>query len=310
MLAVFEAAARHLSFTRAAAELHVTQAAVSRRVRELEDRLGLPLFRRLHRRVELTPAGTRLAARLGEALDLVSTAVAEIAGDGGAPARSLVLSVEPAFAAKWLLPRLAGFRARHPGIDLSVDSDPALATLGPRGADLAIRHAETAQAWPGTNAVPLAEVWAGPVLAPRLLASGPPLASPADLAAHVHLGDEEDWSSWVRWYAQAGQPGIGFRRGSRLSDHALVLDAAVRGHGVALGSALLAAEELGRGDLVAPRLGDPVRIGAYWLVAPAAAGAANPATSAFASWVTAEARAGLPDVPALIPSRHRSPMRD
>src|SRR3546814_1000263 len=136
-LRAFEAAARLGGFSRAADELHVTHAAVSRHVRGLEDRLGVLLFRRLHKAVVLTDAGRRYQARLTEAFDLIAAATEALAAAGS---EVLSLSVEPAFAARWLVPRLGRFYARHPGIELDIDPTPRIVDFRRDAVDLAIRY--------------------------------------------------------------------------------------------------------------------------------------------------------------------------
>ena len=181
-LAVFDAAARHLSFTKAASERFLTQSAVSRQVAALEDELGVALFRRRHRALDLTDDGRRLAAAVDAALAGLRDAVASIR----APGRREVLAVTttPGFAALWLIPRLSAFVALQPGVDVRIDASLQRRALAAEGFDLAIRYGRVG-ALEGT---PLFEESVLPVCAPALLRrAAPPLREPADLRAHTLL---------------------------------------------------------------------------------------------------------------------------
>lgn len=278
----FEAAGRLGSFSRAAEELFVSQAAISRQVRELEALLGRPLFERRHRRVELTEAGRRLLARLTASFDAVDRALE--AARAAAPATVLRVSVEPSFAALWLVPRLDAFRRARPDVDVSVESDSRLVEFRANGVELAIRYALVDTAWPRVEARRLAGVVMAPVVSPERLAAGPPLAAPVDLARHVLL-HEESRSGWARWFEAAGAAAAAPERGPLYADGGLTLQAAVRGHGVALADLRLAAEEIAAGRLVQP-FPAAVECGAYWLVAPDLSALAEPA-AAFAAWLEA-----------------------
>lgn len=258
-LRVFEAAARRLSFTRAAIELHLTQAAVSRQIRQLEEALGQQLFVRLHRRVELTPVAERLAADLSQSFTQIARSVAQVRGE---TRERLRLSVEPAFAARWLLPRLPRFVAGEPQIDIEVESTEILRDVG-SDTDLAIRYAWTRQR-PQRGAIQLAEISVFPVLAPSLLRPGHELRAPRDLLQHTLLHEDEG-RSWEEWFGAAGLEGIPIPRRMRFNDVALVLQAAVNGHGVALGDDLLAADDLRAGRLLKP-FEVQAFCGSYWLL--------------------------------------------
>ena len=259
-LRVFETAARRLSFTRAAVELHLTQAAVSRQIRQLEEALDQPLFVRLHRRVELTSAGERLAADLSHSFTQIARSVAQVRGE---TRERLRLSVEPAFAARWLLPRLPRFVAGEPQIDVEVDSTEILRELGSE-TDLAIRYLEGSRQRPQRSAVMLADISMFPVLARSLLRPGQELQAPRDLLQYPLLHEDED-RSWQAWFRAAGLDGIAIPRRMRFNDVALVLQAAVNGHGVALGDPLLAGDDLKAGRLLKP-FEVSARCGAYWLL--------------------------------------------
>jgi len=282
-LKAFEAAARHQSFTRAADELFVTQAAVSRQIRELEEALGRPLFHRLHRRVELTEAGAMLASATTHAFEGIEAAVLRIGG--GTPESLLQISVEPPFAMQWLLPRLGRFNQRHPEIDVVLDPDFDLVDLSGSGAELAIRYSDDETSWPGTESHPLAEIWGAPVLAPSLLAQGPPLETPADLV-HYTLLHEEDREYWARWFREAGLPDLAVRRGPVFRDATLAIEAAVLGQGVVLGDPILTGDDVAAGRLAQP-LAQIACFGAYWLVTPEG-GPQSPGAIAFARWLLEE----------------------
>jgi LysR family transcriptional regulator, glycine cleavage system transcriptional activator len=225
-LHVFETTARRLSFTRAAAELHLTQAAVSRQIRQLEEALEQPLFIRMHRRVELTPVGERLAADLSHSFMQIARSVAQARGE---TRERLRLSVEPAFAARWLLPRLPRFVASEPQIDVEVDSTEIMRELGSE-TDMAIRYIEGPRRSPQRSAILVEEVAMFPVLAPSLLRPGQSLRTPEDLLQFPLLHEDED-RSWQAWFRAAGLPGISIPRRMRFNDVALVLQAAANGHG-------------------------------------------------------------------------------
>lgn len=280
-LRIFEAAARHLSFTVAATELHVTQAAVSRQVRELESHLGLPLFVRLHRRVELTENGRKLASELASSFAAIARSVDEVRGQ---KRQSLRLSVEPAFAARWLMPRLSRFISQHSDVDLDIESSPLLREVG-RETDLAIRHMDGPPRRMQANTLLLAEITCYPVAAPTLLGKGKALRRPADLARFLLL-HEDDGRYWQRWLQVAEAGDLGPAQRVRLNDVALVIQGAVDGQGVALGDDLLAGDDLRAGRLV--KMFDiELRAGAYWLLGPAAE-QRTAAQRAFIDWLRRE----------------------
>lgn len=280
----FEAAGRHLSFSRAAEELFVTQAAISRQIRELETFLQQPLFVRYHRRVELTDAGQKLLGQLIKSFDDIDKRLSELAAK---PAQSVVsVSVEPSLAASWLVPRLNRFRLLRPDIDVSLDVDPRLIDFRSDQAELALRFSAHNTSWPRSEAEQLAPVIDSPVLSPGLIASGPALECPADLRRYTLL-HEENRQGWARWFEAAGAAeDVAAARGPLLADAALSKQAAMLGHGVALGDLLLVREELATGTLVKP-FETNVVCGAYWLVAKSLRKLSEPA-EAFADWIRAE----------------------
>ena len=279
-LRTFEAAGRLASFTLAADELAVSQAAVSRQVKELEADLGKPLFERRHRSVRLTPAGQALLDVLSRSFDAMDASLAEIRGRRGGGL--LEISAEPSFAACWLVPHLDDFQTEHPEIDVTVESDGRLIEFRTLEAEVAIRYGENAKAWPRTEADHLADVDMVPVMMPCLLADGPPLDTPADLLAYTLL-HEENRGAWQRWFAAAGLPDASLGRAQIFTEGNLVLQAALRGHGVALVDRAFAAEDIAEGRLVQP-FDLSIRYGAYWLVARSFK-RLSPEAQAFRAWL-------------------------
>ncbi len=194
----------------------------------------------------------------------------------------LEISAEPSFAACWLVSHLEDFRAGHPEIDVAVDSDMRLIEFRTHEAEIAIRHGMDAKAWPRTEVDLVAEVDLVPVIAPALLASGPPLSEPADLLAHTLL-HEENRSVWERWFAAAGVEGVPLGRAQIFAEGNLVLQAVLRGHGVALVDRFLAAEDIAAGRIVQP-FDLSIRHGAYWLVARSFK-RLSPEARAFRQWL-------------------------
>lgn len=280
----FESAGRLLSFSRAAEELFVTQAAISRQIRELEALLGTKLFHRHHRAVTLTEPGARLLDRLSETFDAIADAVDEATS---APiVTELVVSAEPGFAACFLVPRLGRFRAARPDVEVEVLADPHIIEFRASRVDLAIRYDHGGAAdWPRVDAEPLMTSQVTPVVAPSLIESGPPIRKPADLLRYTLLHDDER-AGWTTWLEAAGVEGLPQTRGPVFNDHALVIQMALRGQGVALGDMPLLSEDIAAGRLIAPF---PLTIGtgAYWIVAPDL-GDLVPAAAAFADWLKAE----------------------
>lgn len=282
----FEAAGRHLSFSKAAEELFVSQAAISRQVRELEETVGQPLFTRLHRSVTLTAAGQELLAQLTQSFDAIDLKLSNIQTK---PGDAIVrVSAEPFFGGSWLMPRLNRFQEATPGIDVAVDVNPRLVEFRTHEADLAIRYSATQKSWPRTQARHLIDSIASPMLSPVLLARSAPLVTAADLAGYTLL-HEENRDGWSRWFEAAGVGSATAQRGPIFPDGALATRAASLGHGVALGDLFLNEAELKSGELLQPF---PISIpfGSYWLVAPDFEALSAP-VKAFADWLIAAAAA-------------------
>ncbi len=289
----FEAAARHLSFTKAAKELFVTQAAVSHQIKALETALGVQLFRRFNRRLMLTDAGQAYLPPLREALDGIAAATERLraAEETGA----LKVSVLPSFAAKWLLPRLSRFRERHPEFDVQVSANSALVDFARDQVDIAIRY--------GFGRYPDHEVefFMGdrifPVCSPRLLAEGPPLQEPRDLRHHTLLHDADalatESESWRVWLEAAGVADVDASRGPGFSDSSMLLQAAIDGQGVALGRSALAALDLEAGRLVQP-FGPSIPSNLNYFIVTPQGGGERPKARLFHDWLLEEAAAAQP----------------
>lgn len=289
-LRAFEAAARHLSFNAAAAELHVTPAAISHQVKALEADLGVKLFRRFNRAVRLTDAGQACLPELREAFDRLAEAVARArrADTGGI----LTVSASPALAAKWLVPRLEKFRAAYPDIDLRVDAAMHLVDFAREDVHVGLRYGRGI--YPGLHTELLLRSAVFPVCAPALLEGAHPLRTPEDLKHHTLIHDETpaldpscpDWTMWLR---AAGVTAVDASRGLRFNQAALALDAAIGGRGVGLARDVFAADDLAAGRLVRPFVGaTPVDFAVYVVTPPAYL--ALPKVKAFLAWLLAEAK--------------------
>ena len=279
----FEAAARHLSFSRAADELRVTHGAVSRAVRNLEDHLGMQLMIRATRSVRLTPIGASYAAEIRDALEHLAAATSAATGQSSG---ILSVSTIDSFAARWLMPKLSRFRRAHGDIDVRVAVSERLANFASDGIDIAIRCG--CGQYPGLSAELLMNEDHFPVCSPKLLKGRHPLRTPADLARHTLLHDvfTVDWAVWLH---SAGIDNVDPHRGPTFlsSDHAIL--AAVQGEGVALGRSALVADDLAAGRLVRPfELSLPAGF-AYYVVYPPRA-LHRPNVKAFRDWLMAEIR--------------------
>jgi LysR family glycine cleavage system transcriptional activator len=291
-LRAFECAARHGSFQQAAEELCVTPAAISQQIRLLEQDLAVELFTRHHRRVALTEAGRRMAGPLHAAFNAIHQAVAHATHEQS----SLRVSTIASFASKCLVPRLHRFQAAHPGVQIQVDVDDHFAGLGQGGVDLAIRYGPGR--YPGLFVEALAAAPMFPVCRPDLL-KGPKgrLREPADLRFHNLLRDRAaearsgvpDWNVWL---TAAGVAAAGLLRGPVFDSAYLAQDAAIAGHGVALGVGPFVADDLVHGRLVqpfGPRLNNRYRL---WMVCQPAR-RDDPVIRSFREWLAGEMRAAM-----------------
>lgn len=283
-LRAFEAAARHLSFTRAAEELNVTQAAISHQVKALEERLGAPLFRRFNRALMLTDEGQTLFPTVRDALDTLADAADRLSARN--TSGPLTVSTLPSFAVKWLVPRISRFQDRHPDIDLRIAASEKLVDFARDGIDVGVRFG--AGRWSGLRSDLLTEEEVTPMCSPAL---APRLNRPIDLS-HVTLLHEETmplsgFPDWAAWLAAAGVKEVDPSHGPRFSHTHLVLQAAIDGRGVALGQVVLAADDLATGRLVAPfPLTLPTGYAHYVVCPPVAAD--RPKIKVFREWVIEE----------------------
>jgi LysR family glycine cleavage system transcriptional activator len=296
-LRAFEAAARNLSFLKAGEELAVTPGAISQQVRGLEQQIGVPLFRRLARGVLLTDAGQLYARQIGQLFDGIAAATEEARRDSGATSLRVVTGTS--FAARWLIPRLGTFRSANPTITLRVVADDAIETLAAEEADVGIHYGPGKT--PGLESVFLFSEDIFPVCSPKLLAGPVPLASLEDLGRHSLLDDEPDGIydpnlTWRHWLKSVGAGHIEPPPGVRFSYTHMALQAAAAGHGVALGTSVLGADDLIAGTLVRPLEEFTTSKFAYWLVATPAA-AEWPKVKAFRDWVMSETRRFLANDP-------------
>ncbi len=284
-LRAFEAGARHLSFTKAAEELFVTQAAVSHQVKLLEQDLGVALFRRLTRKLALTAEGRRLMGPVGEALDTLAEAAEALrAGSGGG---TLTLSLTPSFGVQWLSMRIGRFWTAHPEIDLRLQHSIHLVDFARDEVDAAVRWGDGV--WPGVEAVYLMRAGIVPVCSPALCEGPPALNVPDDLRHHTLL-HERDYTEWAQWLAVAGAREVDARRGPIIDESAVVLQAAIDGQGVALTSEGIVRSDLDAGRLVKPFDVDLDADNAYYLVAPPRA-FERPNVQAFRDFLLAELEA-------------------
>lgn len=290
LLAAFEAAARHLSFTKAAEERFVTQSAISRQMRALEDELGAALFRRQHRALALTAEGARLFAVCTAVLSQLRGVVREVR----APSQRevLALTTTPGLASFWLIPRLPGFTRAHPGIDVRLDATFEMRELSREGFDLAIRYARAekvaGQALFGETVLP--------VCSPQLLRHLP-LAAPQDLAAHTLLQMEPSVSvsgggmlvEWEPWLQAMGLADLEPAARLSMSGYNEVVVAAVAGQGVALGRRPLVDGLLREGRLVAPLAAKTMATPRSYILVVDPAARARPAVRALEAWLLAQA---------------------
>jgi LysR family glycine cleavage system transcriptional activator len=282
-LRAFEAAGRHGSFSRAAEELNVTHAAISHQMRGLEEELGQPLFHRTGRAVELTDAGRTLLPVLSLALDQLADGWAQTKGEQGG---TLTVSVEPSFAARWLVLRLGRFHKKHSDIQLRLDPSPDVTDFEREDVDVGVRYGKGA--WSDVIAERLLETTVYPVCAPSLLDGEKPIRAPEDLRFQTLL-HEETTAHWKNWLEAAGVvPGRWASRGPLFVEASLALQAAAAGQGVALANDALAMSDFEEGRLVRLFELEVPDDDAYWLVYPARS-ARKPKVQAFRAWIRDEA---------------------
>lgn len=286
-LRAFEAAGRHLSFTRAASELNVTPAAVSHQIKVLEDYLGVQLFQRRPQGLLLTPAAQQALPAMIDHFSGLAAAVSTLRR--AERERPLTVSVEPTFAAKWLVPRIERFKGRHPGIEVRIDATADLADFRTGDVDVGIRHGHGD--YPGLYVEQLPHQEMFPVCSPALLEADPPLRTPSDLRNHTllhvqwrELGQEDMTANWSTWLQRAGVTDVDPQAGPRYWQEALALQAAIEGHGVALVRSYTAAGDLAAGRLVRPFTHSfPEDFGLFLVCLPQAAETAK--VAAFREWI-------------------------
>ena len=284
----FEAAARHLSFTKAAAELNVTPAAISHQVKVLEDLLEVRLFHRLTRALRLTAAGQAALPTLSQGLDQLALGVEQIRAH--CENNLLTVSVSPAFGAMWLVPRLDRFRNRHQDIEIRIDVTDQLVDLTSDDADVALRYGPGG--YDGVRVERLFSQVNTPVCSPALLAGEQPLRLPHDLRHHtlLHIDWKDAEATWRMWLLAAGLHDIDPARGPRFTMENMAVQAAIDGHGVALVGDILVADELAAGRLVRPfdrSLSTPLTFSYYLLSTVDSAN--QPKVTAFREWLLEEA---------------------
>ncbi|NRN29464.1 transcriptional regulator GcvA [Photorhabdus heterorhabditis] len=283
-LRVFDAAARHLSFTKAAEELFVTQAAVSHQMKSLEDFLGLKLFRRRNRSLLLTEEGQSYYLDIKEIFTSINEATRKLQARSAKGA--LTVSLSPSFAIQWLVPRLSGFNLAYPGIDVRIQAVDREEDKLADDVDVAIFYGRGN--WPGLRTDRLYAEYLLPVCSPTLLTGENPLKTPADLARHTLLHDSSrrDWLAYVRQLDMQQQ--INVQQGPIFSHSAMVIQAAVHGQGVALANNVMARTEIDAGRLVCPFNDVLVSKNAFYLVCHDSQAEVGK-IAAFRQWVLAQA---------------------
>lgn len=294
-LRAFEASARHQSFSAAAQELHVTPAAVGQLVRTLEEWLGVPLFHRSSRgraRLAVTEAAQRALPDLRAGFDRLGLGLERLkeASAGG----TLTVTVSPAFAAKWLLPRIDGFQSAWPDTDLRLDTSLKPVDFVAQRVDVGVRYGTGH--WPGLTADKLMDEEVYPVCSPELLRQPKRLRKPADLAKETLIHDlsmdgHTGFPSWDAWLHKAGVTNVATTRGMKINNSAAVLQAAIEGHGVALARSVMARDDLAAGRLL--RLFPEVEFAsplAYYVVYRAER-SALPGLVTFRDWLLGQAAA-------------------
>jgi LysR family transcriptional regulator, glycine cleavage system transcriptional activator len=264
-LRAFEAAARHLSFTRAAAELNVTQTAISHQIRRLEEQLGLRLFVRRSRALLLTREAQEYLPAVRAAFEDLRLATERLKRPE--KAQLLTVSTMASLAAKWLLPRLAGFQEAHPGIEVRISTSSHLVDFRREEVDVAIRYGRGR--WPGLDARWLMAEDIFPVCSPALLKGAKPLTKPEDLAQHTLIHASPSREDWQLWLTAAGLPkALAARPGLTFDLSLMALQAAMDGLGVALGRSAFVEADIAAGRLVAPfNMKLPAEAG-FYVVAP------------------------------------------
>ncbi|MES2489130.1 MAG: LysR substrate-binding domain-containing protein [Pseudomonadota bacterium] len=301
-LRALEAVARHRSFKRAAEELFVTPAAITHQIKQLEERLGIQLFKRTSQRISLTSEAEAALPLLQKGFATLAQAVAELHTQKPTP--QLTVGTSPTFASRWLMPRLREFLLAHPGIDVRVSANSR--TSEPNEAKTRRKKNTSRNATPDIDIVFTSEELAGPqahrlfrvevlpMCHPQLLQGPTPLQTPSDLRHQTLLhGDglnaDRTNSTWARWLRDVGAMDVDARRGLQFEHSTLALDAAADGLGVILASPLLAAAEMSAGKVVIAMQHRLLLDNAYYVIASETA-LSRPEVSAFNTWLLEKAR--------------------
>lgn len=288
-LPAFEIAADRLSFSAAAEQLHLTHGAISRQIQTLENQLGVRLFRRFNRRIELTEAGAALLPSVRQALQQLESSVAQVVDH--TRSGPLVVSCLATFMMRWLIPRLYQFNAAHPEIEVRLSASHAPVYFDEGGIDVAIRLGRAP--WPrGCVGYSFLPDLIGPVLSPELVAKRP-LRRPADLKRLPLLHAETRPRAWQDWLKASRTEGVDSRKGAKLEHTYFLLEAAASGLGVAIGSFPLVEQDLKAGRLVAP-FGFVADRNAYCLLSPVGRPFKAAQTRTFIDWVRRQSRDARP----------------
>lgn len=290
-LRTFEAVARHLSFTEAANELHVTPTAIGHQIRSLEEYCGQRLFNRSTRKVELTEVASRVLPVISHSFDQLAEASGQLMIQQSSSV--LTLSVEPDFAARWLVGRLERFHQHCPGLEIRLDANMKVVNLSERSIDMAIRYGDGN--YPGLKVHKLGQEEVIPVCAPSLLKGKKRIREPDDLRWHKLLHEDwvlqaqQVWPSWKMWLKAAGATRVDPVPGTHFSSASLAIQAAIAGQGVVLASAALVADDLEAGRLVRP-FGDKYStlLGMGYFLVYLEGFEMDPKISAFRDWLLAE----------------------
>jgi LysR family glycine cleavage system transcriptional activator len=292
-LRAFEAVARHLNFRAASEEMALTQSAVSRQIQALEEEVGVSLFLRHTRAVELTGAGAQLLLAVSQALPRIDSAVRHIRQSAGR--KSVSLTTFASFASMWLIPRLEQFQRDNPEIDIRIDASDTSVDLEVADVDLALRYGPVANM--PAAAIRLFGEQLTPVASPWLLKSAGPVNKPDDLAqfALIEAGDAHrthlEWLSWRRWFDEQRLPKLQPKRWLYFNYAYQMVQAALTGQGIVLARLPMVAEALANGDLIEPlpqqRMDSPL---SYWLIVGPRS-AQRPEIKAFCDWLLGQAKA-------------------
>jgi len=285
-LPFFEAAARHLNFSKAASELNVTPGAISRAIKNLEDQLQVLLFERKTRSVQLTEVGEPYARAVRDALEQLAAATALATARHSSS--TLNVSTSDGFAGRWLVPRLYRFHKSHEDIDVRVSTTGKLTNFRGDGIDVAIRYG--GGSYPGLQSELLTGEEVFPVCSPKLLKGARALRKPEDLKHHTLIRDTYP-IDWAAWLASAGVKGVNPRAGLTFDSYTFAVDAAVKGEGVALGRTTLVADDLAAGRLVRPFAHALKGVASFWFVYPPDA-IRQRKVRVFRDWLFSELRVG------------------